>query len=76
VPCKEYLTKKECQFGGHCFYAHLDEEGNDIRQQQLQVSFLHSVMYVLTLYFMHEYCILYSLYDDNGKNSFCMCSCM
>eukprot|EP01036_Dinobryon_divergens_P025962 gene25962-34562_t len=36
VPCKEYRTKKECQFGGHCFYAHLDEEGNDIRQQQLQ----------------------------------------
>lgn len=37
VPCKEYLTKKECQFGGHCFYAHLDEAGNDIRQKQLEV---------------------------------------
>jgi hypothetical protein len=37
VPCKEYQTKKQCPFGGHCFYAHLDEAGKDIRQQQLQV---------------------------------------
>ena len=36
IPCRDFQSSKSCKFGGHCFYAHLDEEGNDIRQQQLQ----------------------------------------
>mmetsp|Transcript_8262 Transcript_8262/g.12321 ORF Transcript_8262/g.12321 Transcript_8262/m.12321 type:complete len:269 (-) Transcript_8262:577-1383(-) len=36
VPCREHQLGKTCKFGGHCFYAHLDASGKDMKEQQLK----------------------------------------
>jgi E3 ubiquitin-protein ligase makorin len=36
IPCKDWVKEKKCKFGSKCFYAHLDENGNDLKPQQLE----------------------------------------
>lgn len=36
TPCKDWVSKKKCKFGGKCFYAHLDDNGKDLKPQQLE----------------------------------------
>ena len=38
VPCHEWTISKKCKFMGHCFYQHLDENGVDIKENQLKES--------------------------------------
>ena len=35
TPCRDWTKDKKCKFGGHCFYAHLDESGKCCKRQQL-----------------------------------------
>jgi E3 ubiquitin-protein ligase makorin len=37
IQCKDYAKNNQCKFGGHCFYAHLDENGVDLKPSQLRV---------------------------------------
>ena len=34
LPCREWTNSKNCKFRGYCFYAHLDQKGEDCKEKQ------------------------------------------
>ena len=33
IPCRDFSKDGTCKFGRHCFYAHLDSNGNDVKKE-------------------------------------------